>query len=308
MNQKQPEKYIIAEDDANQRIDTFLSNVYSDLSRSFIQKQIKNNTVLLDDKPVKSSYILKTDDIITTNFESASEYIPEAQDITLDIKYEDESMLVVNKPAGMLTHPTSIEKLDTLVNALLFKYSNSLSTCNGLNRPGIVHRLDRNTSGLLMIAKTNAAYEFLKGQMQSHSIEKKYYAIVCGNIEEESGTIIADIGRHPSKPEKMAVVDGAKPSVTHFKVLERFGSHTFLEINLETGRTHQIRVHMAYKGHPVVNDTLYGGARLPVKTSEQVLQAFSLKFITPYDMTEHTVSIDFDNDIMKTLNYLRSKK
>lgn len=308
MSQKPIENYIVDDNDSNQRIDAFLSNIYSDLSRSYIQKQIKNGYVLVEEKQVKPSYILKTDDCVSVNFEKTSEIVIQQQHIELDIRYEDRDMLVVNKPSGMLTHPTSTENTDTLVNALLYKYPNSLSNCNGAYRPGIVHRLDRNTSGLLMIAKNNETYEFLKQKMQQHLTEKKYYTVVCGNIEQNSGTINADIGRHPSKPEKMAVVQGAKPSVTHYKVLERFGSHTFLELTLETGRTHQIRVHMSHIGHPIVNDTMYSGGKLPVKTNEQVLQAYSLKFVSPYDNVEHTITIDFDSDIMKTLNYLRSKK
>lgn len=308
MNKQTSEKYIIESEDSNQRIDSFLSNIYPDLSRSFIQKQIKLENVKLVNSPVKSSYILKTDDIVTVEFNIENEYKIEPENISLDIKYEDNSMLIVNKPTGMLSHPSSVEKTGTLVNALLYKYHDNLSNCNGSNRPGIVHRLDRNTSGLLMIAKNNEAYEFLKQQIQNRTIEKKYYAIVCGNLDTDTGTITADIGRHPTKPEKMAVVSGAKHSVTHFKVIERFSTHTFVEITLETGRTHQIRVHMSHIGHPIVNDTIYGGSRLPVKTADQVLQAFFLKFISPDDNQEHLVTIDFDSDIIKTLNYLRSKK
>ena len=175
-------------------------------------------------------------------------------------------------------------------------------------RPGIVHRLDRNTSGLLMVAKNNSAYEALKKQMQERTIEKKYYALVCGALKDDEGTIIENIGRHPSKPEKMAVTPDGKPSVTHYKVIERFQAHTLLDVTLETGRTHQIRVHMAYIKHPIVNDTMYGGSKLPVKTSEQVLQAYSLKFVSPADNSQKHITLDFDSDIIKTLNYLRSKK
>lgn len=308
MNNLQTDTYIVEDSDANSRIDTFLSNIYSGLSRTFIQKQIKDNHVLVNNKIVKPSYILKTDDTVIIDFKTESVYTINPQNINLDIRYEDESMLVVNKPSGMLTHPTSIEKENTLVNALIYKYGDNLSNCNGNNRPGIVHRLDRNTSGLLMIAKTNDAYAFLKEKMQLRDIEKKYYAVVCGNIEQDESTINENIGRHPTRPEKMAVTKDGKPSVTHYKVLERFGTHTLLDIKLETGRTHQIRVHMAYIGHPIVNDTMYGGAKIPVKTSEQVLQAYSLTFISPYDNKVHNVKIDYDSDIIKTLNYLRSKK
>lgn len=308
MNLKKTEKFIIEIEDANQRIDAFLSNLYFDLSRSFIQKQIKVGNVLLNGELVKASQIIKVEDAIDVSFENANEIEIEPENIGLDIVYEDSTMLVVNKPKGMLTHPTSIEKTGTLVNALLFKYKDTLSDCNGKNRPGIVHRLDRNTSGLLMIAKTNDAYEKLKAQMQARTVEKKYYAIVCGDVKDDLSTIETNMGRHPTRPEKMAVTQDGKHAVTHYKVLERLNGYTLLEICIETGRTHQIRVHMAYINNPIVNDTMYGGAKLPVKTQEQVLQAFSLKFISPSDNKEKHILIGHDNDIIKTLNYLRSKR
>lgn len=308
MNKKKTEVYKIEQYDTNQRLDTFLNGIYSDLSRSYIQKQIKNKTVFVNYKEAKPSQILKIDDIVSVNFDFEKEVNIEPENIALDIRYEDDLMLVVNKPSGMLTHPTSVEKTGTLVNALLYYTKGRLSDCNGCIRPGIVHRLDRNTSGLLMIAKTNDAYEFLKQQMQDKLTEKKYYAVVCGNIESECGTINQNIGRHPTKPEKMAVTPDGKPSVTHFKVIERFGSHTFLDITLETGRTHQIRVHMSYIKHPIVNDTMYGSGKLPVKTDEQVLQAYSLRFVSPFDNKQKHIVLEPDNDIIKTLNYLRSKR
>ena len=291
-----------------ERVDRFLSENMADLSRSYIQKLLKDGSILVNGRSVKANYKINEDDEITIQIPDPEvlDILPE--NIPLDIKYEDESMLVVNKPAGMLTHPTSTETTNTLVNALLYYTNGHLSDCNGINRPGIVHRLDRNTSGLLMIAKTNAAYENLKAQMQSKTVEKKYYAIVCGNFEAPEGTIDKNIGRHPTKPEKMAVVPDGKPSVTHYKVLEQFKGYTLLEINLETGRTHQIRVHMSHIGHPVANDTMYGATKFPVKTKEQVLEAFSLKFVSPADNAQKHIEIGFDDDIIKSLNYLRSKK
>ncbi len=308
MSEKKIETFIIEQEDSNIRLDTYLSNIYPDMSRSFIQKQIKLENVKVNNTTAKPSYILKTDDIVSTAFADSTTEVIEPQNIPIEVLYEDAKMLVVNKPSGMLTHPTSTEKKNTLVNALLYYTKGHLSDCNGHLRPGIVHRLDRNTSGLLMIAKDNEAYNFLKTQMQQHKIEKKYYALVCGVLENDKGTINAPIGRHPKKPEKMAVVPDGKPSVTHYSVIERFCSHTFVDINLETGRTHQIRVHMSYINHPVANDSLYGAHRIPVKTQEQVLQAYSLKFISPADECEHLITIGFDDDIIRTLNYLRSKK
>lgn len=308
MSEKKIETFIIEQEDANIRLDTFLANLYPAMSRSYVQKQIKSGNVFVNNAAVKSSYILKTDDIVSTCFDSVLTESIEPEDIPIPILYEDDRMLVVNKPSGMLTHPTSTEKTNTLVNALLYYTKGKLSDCNGILRPGIVHRLDRNTSGLLMIAKDNDAYEHLKNQMQNRSIEKKYYAVVCGVLENDSGTIDAPMGRHPKRPEKMAVVADGKLSVTHYSVIERFNGFTFVDILLETGRTHQIRVHMSHINHPVVNDTLYGAQRIPVKTGEQVLEAYSLKFISPDDNKEHKITIDFDDDIIRTLNYLRSKK
>lgn len=301
-------KYNIDTQNAGKRLDSYLSELCPQYSRAFIQKMIKSEYVKLNGSKTKASTILKENDNITFQEEETETKKILPQDITIEVLYEDDAMLVINKPCNMLTHPTTTETQNTLVNALLFHYQDNLSTCNGKDRPGIVHRLDRNTSGLLMIAKNDLAYEFLKEKMQNRTIEKKYYAIVSGNFENDTGVIDKPIGRHPSKPEKMAIVVDGKPSLTRYKVLERFNGYTFLDINLETGRTHQIRVHLASIGHPIVNDTLYGGKKLPVKTNEQVLQAYSLKFTTPINDVEHHITINPDDDIMKVLNYLRSKK
>lgn len=298
----------ITNEEVGYRADVLLAELYPQFSRSVIQKLIKNNSILLNNKNFKPSTTLKIDDELTVSIPENEniEIVPE--NIPLDIKYEDDTMLVVNKPFGMLTHPTVHETSNTLVNALLHYTKGELSTCNGTLRPGIVHRLDRNTSGLLMIAKTDGAYYSLKSQMQNRTIIKNYYTVVCGNIEKDFGTINKKIGRSKSRPEKMAISDDGKDAITHYKVLERFNTHTFLDINLETGRTHQIRVHFSSIGHPIVNDSLYGGGKLPVKTTEQVLQAYSLKFVSPYNNTEQHILIEPDSDIIKVLNYLRSKK
>ena len=208
----------------------------------------------------------------------------------------------------MLTHPTSTEKSGTLVNALLYYTNSKLAFAAGIDRPGIVHRLDRNTSGLLIVAKNDEAYFFLKKQMQNRTSEKKYYAIVCGIPQSAEDTIITDIGGHPTKPEKMAVISNGKQSITHYNVIDTFNNFALLDVTLETGRTHQIRVHMSHIGHPIVNDTLYGGKSLPVNSNEQALQAYSLSFVSPEDNEQKHIVTGFDNDIIKTINYLRCTK
>ena len=213
-------------------------------------------------------------------------------------------MLVVNKPSGMLTHPTAIETTGTLVNALLYKYENNLSDINGDFRRGIIHRLDRNTSGLLMIAKNNEAHKYLVEKMKQREIEKKYLALVKGIIEEDNFTINKPIGRNPKQPHKMCVLEGGKESISEIRVLERFKTATLVEIKLITGRTHQIRVHMASIGHPVYNDTLYGFGKMKIKTEEQVLQSYKLKFPKPFDNEIISLEIPKDEKICKVLEVL----
>lgn len=301
-------KIKILQEDENERLDLFLTELVINISRSKIQKLIKSGEILVNDKSQKSSYLLKCDDIVEVNIPEEKELIIEPQNIPLDIRYEDENMLVVNKPSNMLTHPTATEIQNTLVNALLYKYKDNLSDVNGKFRAGILHRLDRNTSGLLMVAKNNMAHKFLQEQIKEKTAIRKYVAVVSGNFDEDYGTINKNIGRHPKDMKKMAVVEDGKPSITHYKVLERFSGYTFLELRLETGRTHQIRVHMASIGHPVINDTLYGGKKLNINTNEQVLQSYDLTFQPLGADNKINIKIDLDNDLTKTLNYLRSKK
>lgn len=303
-------EYKINEENINKRLDVFLNEIYMDLSRSNIQKNIQTGIVKVNNKIEKNSYKLKLNDIVNFNDFYNEEIKIEPQNINLDIKYEDENILVVNKPKNMLTHPTSNEKRDTLVNALLNKYGEKgLCDCNDDNfRPGIVHRLDRNTSGLLLIAKTNQAYEFLTKQIKDKTAIRKYKAIVEGVIENDFGEIKTLFGRDGKHKEKMAVLEqNGKEAITFYKVLERFKNYTFIEYELKTGRTHQIRVHSKYINHPIVNDSLYGAKKFKVKTKEQVLQAYSLCF-TNLNNKRIEITIDEDEDLRKVLRYLRSKK
>ena len=302
-------KYVFSVQSLSQplRLDAFLSKQNEFTSRSQVQNLIKKGQVLVNGQEVKSSFIVKNDDEICVELSDEFNVIIQPENIPLDIVWEDDDVLVVNKQKNMITHPTIKETSGTLVNALLYKYGyEGLSDINGVLRPGIVHRLDRNTSGLLMVAKNNKAHEFLSEQIKTKSAERKYLAVVNGNFDVKQGTVNAPILRHPSKPEKMAVVDVGKPSVTHFKVLEQFKGYSFLELKLETGRTHQIRVHMNHIGHPLVNDSLYAKIPFKVKTTEQVLQSYSLKFATLKSDDIIELEIPQDDDIQKVLKYLRS--
>lgn len=302
---------LIDENDENTRLDNYLSGMFSDISRSKIQNFIKDGKVLVNGISKKPAYSLKYGDKIEFEKLEEEEIKIEPQNIPLDIVYEDANMLVVNKPSGMLTHPTSIERENTLVNALLYKYGENLSDINGEFRRGILHRLDRNTSGLLMIAKNNMAHEFLAQQIKDHAITKKYRAILKGNYNGDTDRIELPIGRHPKQPHKMAIVpvkDGGKESTTILKVLERFKEATYVELTLITGRTHQIRVHMSSQHHPVYNDTLYGAGEGRVKTEEQVLQSYYLRFTKPVTGEIIELEIEPDEKINKVLTFYRNRR
>lgn len=296
----------IDENDENKRLDSFLAEVTIDLSRSKIQSFIKSGDIKVNGVPKKASYLLKEDDKVVFEIPRTSEIKIEPENIPLEIVYDDKNMLVVNKPSGMLTHPTTIEKSGTLVNALLYKYGENLSDINGEFRRGILHRLDRNTSGLLMVAKNNKAHEFLANQIKNHTITKKYRAIAKGVIAQDEFEINSPIGRNPNQPHKMAVREDGKPSRTIVKVLERFKDATYVELTLVTGRTHQIRVHLKSINHPIYNDSLYGAGQGKVKTQEQVLQSFFLRFTKPFGDEIIELEIEPDEKIQKVLKYLRS--
>ena len=295
-------KIIIDELNSDTRLDVFLADYLKDYSRSKIQSEIKEGLVQVNYRQAKPSYSLKDGDIIDFTPSNPIQILPE--DIPLDIVWEDENMLVVNKPSGMLTHPTTIETTGTLVNALLYKYGENLSDINGEFRRGILHRLDRNTSGLLMIAKNNKAHEYLVNAMKSGKITKKYLAIVKGIISEDEFTINKLIKRNPKQPHKMMVGEGGKESISKIKVLKRFEDATLIEVHLITGRTHQIRVHLSSIGHPVYNDTLYGFGKMKIKTEEQVLESYKLMFPRPFDGEIISLEIPEDDKLKKVINAL----
>lgn len=297
-------KILIDETSEDSRIDSYLAEIMPDVSRSKIQKGIKENKVLVNNQNIKPSYILKYGDIIEYEdiFSEEKEILPE--NISLDIVWEDENMAVINKPSGMLTHPTTTETSGTLVNALLFKYNNNLSNLNGNFRKGIVHRLDRNTSGLIMIAKNNKTHEFLVSEMKNKNFTKKYRAIVKGIVEKDEFEINTPIGRNPNQPQKQCIAPDGKESLTICKVLKRLSGATIVELTLITGRTHQIRVHMASIGHPVFNDTLYGFGKIKIKTEEQVLQSYKLEFTKPFTDERISLEIPPDEKFTKVLNAL----
>lgn len=300
--------YIADCDDEGKRLDTCLTEVLSNISRSKIQAQIKEGNIKVNSEIKKASYQLKEDDKIEVIPSVTEEVKIEPENIPLDIIYEDDNMCVINKPSGMLTHPTNIEKSGTLVNALLYKFKNNLSDINGEFRRGILHRLDRNTSGLLMIAKNNAAHEFLANQIKEHTITKKYRAIVKGIIEKDEETLDFPISRNPKQPHKMMVTPDGKDSKTILKVIKRFKEATAVELTLITGRTHQIRVHMSYIKHPVYNDTLYGAGKGKVQTQEQVLQSYYLRFTKPFSDEIITLEIPADEKYNKVLKYFEGKE
>ncbi|MDR1327677.1 MAG: RluA family pseudouridine synthase [Heliobacteriaceae bacterium] len=285
----------VDENDENTRLDAYLAS--EEFSRSKIQKLIKDGAVLVNNTVKKASYLLREGDKIELTLPEALKIL--AQDMALEIVYEDDNMVVVNKPSGMLTHPTALERENTLVNALLHKYGANLSDINGELRPGILHRLDRNTSGLIMIAKNNAAHEFLAEQIKSRTITKKYRAVLKGNYPKDEDEINLPIGRHPRQPHKMAVIEGGKESRTLLKVIQRLKNATYVDLTLVTGRTHQIRVHMSHLKHPVYNDSLYGGGNGKIKTNEQVLQSYYLRFTKPFGDEIIELEIEPDEKIQK---------
>ena len=277
------DEWITLEDAAGVRIDKFLSEELSERSRSFLQKLIKEQYVKVNDKPVKASYRLVFGDLVSILFPEPEKPDIAAEDIPLDILYEDDDIIVINKPKQMVVHPAPGHYSGTLVNALLYHCRDNLSGINGTLRPGIVHRIDMDTTGSLVICKNDAAHQSLSSQLKEHSIHRIYEAVVHGNLKEDSGRIDAPIGRHPTERKKMSTMaKSAREAVTHYQVLERFGQFTYIQCRLETGRTHQIRVHMASIGHPLLGDAVYGPKKCPfLKLTGQTLHARTLGFVHP---------------------------
>ena len=266
----------------DERLDKFLSAMLPDQSRSYLQKIIKDGNVLVNGEPKKSSYRLEDGDEVTADLPELKSPNIEPENIPLDILYEDDSILMVNKPKGMVVHPSAGHYTGTLVNAVLWHCQGQLSGINGVSRPGIVHRIDKDTTGVLVVCKNDAAHNAVAAQLKEHSITRKYRAIVHGVIKEDEGTVDAPIGRHPTERKKMASgVKNGKRAVTHYRVLERFQGYTYVECQLETGRTHQIRVHMASIHHPLLGDTVYGPAKDSHHLEGQTLHAMVLGLIHP---------------------------
>ena len=276
-------EYLLVENDGGERIDRYLAEVLEDKSRSYIQKLIKDGHVKVNDKPVKANYRLVFDDRVEVFMPEIKEPDIVPENIPLDILYEDKDVIIVNKPKQMVVHPAPGHYSGTLVNGLMYHCGNELSGINGVMRPGIVHRIDMDTTGSLVICKNDVAHQSLSEQLKEHSINRIYIALVHGNIKVDEGTVNAPIGRHPTDRKKMSIhAKNGREAVTHYKVLERFGNYTLIQCKLETGRTHQIRVHMSSIGHPLVGDEVYGPAKCPFpKLQGQTLHAKTLGFIHP---------------------------
>ena len=269
--------------DSGLRIDKYLSSVNEQLSRSYIQKLLKSGLVLVDGKPVKASYQVDEGDVISLDIPEAVEPEIEPEDMDLDILYEDQDVILVNKPKGMVVHPAAGHYSHTLVNGLMHHCKDQLSGINGVMRPGIVHRIDMDTTGVIIACKNDMAHNSIAAQLKEHSITRRYQAIVHGVLKDDAGTVEGPIGRHPTDRKKMSInYNNGKSAVTHYKVLKRFRQYTHVECRLETGRTHQIRVHMASIEHPLLGDLVYGPGKCPIPgLPGQTLHAGVLGFIHP---------------------------
>lgn len=273
----------VEKENAGIRIDKYLSDNMEDISRSYLQKLLKEKSITVNEKEIKANYKVQEGDVVSVSVPEPEEPDILPEEIPLDILYEDDSLMVVNKPKDMVVHPSAGHLSGTLVNAVLFHCKGNLSGINGIMRPGIVHRIDKDTTGALLICKTDTCHRILAEQLKVHSITRKYRAVVQGNLKDDEGTIEGPVGRHPADRKKMAInYKHGKEAVTHYRVLERFGNATYIECQLETGRTHQIRVHMASLGHPLLGDMVYGPKKCPFPHLQgQTLHARTLGIIHP---------------------------
>jgi hypothetical protein len=297
----------VGDQEGGLRIDKYLAEAAGQLSRSYIQKLLKDGRILVNGKPVKASYVVEDEDILSMDIPEAVEPEIEPEHMELDILYEDQDVILINKPKGMVVHPAAGHYSHTLVNGLMDHCRGQLSGINGVMRPGIVHRIDMDTTGVLIVCKNDMAHNSIAAQLKEHSITRRYQAIVHGVIKEEEGTIDAPIGRHPVERKKMSInYDKGKSAVTHYRVLKRFRQFTHVECRLETGRTHQIRVHMASIHHPLLGDAVYDPAKCPISGLKgQTLHAGVLGFIHPRTglYMEFSAPLpDYFENLLKTLN------
>ncbi len=299
-------EFLVTDEVAGSRLDKAITLLCSDLSRNSAQQLIESGNILVNGVVSSKKYTVSIGDVIVVDFPQPTNLSVDAENIPLDIVYEDEHLLVVNKPKGMVVHPAAGNYTGTLVNALLYHCGDSLSGINGVIRPGIVHRIDKDTSGLLVVAKNDVAHKGLAEQIKEHSFTRVYNTVVVGNIKDDKGTIDAPIGRHPKDRKKQAVTDkNSKNAVTHFEVLERYNGFTFLKVQLETGRTHQIRVHMAFRGTPVAGDVVYGNPKKTYGLQGQCLNASTIGFVHPVtgEYLEFTTDLpDYFKDFLRRIS------
>ena len=274
--------FFVSPEEKGGRIDVTISRTFPELSRSHVQKLLKSEAVLVNGQPVKANYKTLEGDCVELNVPEPAELEIQAESMDLDILYEDRDVILINKPKGMVVHPAPGHYSGTLVNGLMYHCRDELSAINGVHRPGIVHRIDKDTTGVLNVCKNDTAHSSIARQLKDHTINRRYQAVVHGVIKEEEGTVDAPIGRNPGDRKKMCINEkNGRRAVTHYRVLERFGQFTYIECRLETGRTHQIRVHMASIHHPVLGDSVYGPERCPFKLQGQTLHAGVLGFVHP---------------------------
>ena len=299
------EKHIVSSEEKGKRLDSYIASICNDITRTSAERMIKNGEILVNDKTQKAAYKINEGDIITIQKSEPKEIEIKAQDIPIEIIYEDNDIIVVNKPKGMVVHPANGNPDGTLVNAIMAKCKNSLSGIGGEIRPGIVHRIDKDTSGLLIIAKNDTAHVNMSEQIKNHEVKKTYIALVRGVIKENEATIDMPIGRSTSDRKKMAVNRNGKNAVTHIKVIKRYDKYTLVEVNIETGRTHQIRVHLSHIGYPIIGDYTYSNGKNEFGVEGQCLHAKSLEFkhpITGKEMKLEAPLPQYFQEILNTLN------